>query len=107
MPFLDEIVGQAPKSIRPAIWSIAFVLGIGCMGAFGLSAIESKAQLAAAAQTAPINERLSKLESSNDKLWGTLNSKLDTISQQVTRVSTDVAVLAQRVDDSPNGRKTR
>jgi hypothetical protein len=99
MPLLDEIVSQAPRSVRSALWVLSAVIGFAALGAFGLSAIETKANAAADARAVPIVERVTKLESGQGQLWNVVNSKLDKISSDVAQTKQDIAVLSQRVSD--------
>lgn len=97
---LKDLAEIGPKSLRPALWVIAFALSSGSIGVFGMLAIESKAQAAAASAVAPALDRVSKLEAAQEQIWKTLGAKLDTISAQLVETRTDVAVLSQKVEDS-------
>ena len=98
-------IGEAPKALRPALWVLSLVIGLTSLGAFGLSAVETKAQAAASAQAAPLLERVSKLEGSQGQLWNVVNGKLDRISDDIAQTRQDVAVLSQRVNDGDKSRK--
>lgn len=98
-------IGDAPKALRPALWVLTTVITLCGLGAFGLSAIESKAQAAASASSAPLAERIAQLEGSQKQLWTVVNDKLDKITLDVAQTSKDVAVLSQRMSDSEPKRK--
>ena len=96
---IEDLIAAGPKALRPALWVIAFGIIAGVMGIAGMSAIEAKAALAATETTAPVIERVSKLEAGQQQMWSTIGSKLDTISTQLTQTRQDVAVLSQKVQD--------
>ena|ERR1700722_1892011 len=97
---LNIDLANSPKSIRPSLWVLSTAVALCGLGAFGLSAIESKAQAAALAQSAPLAERIAQLEGGQKQLWTTINDKLDKITLDVAQTSKDVAVLSQRVNDN-------
>lgn len=90
---IEELVGGAPKSIRAAVWVIAAVISIAALGGFGLSAIESKATVAAAVATEPLKGDISELKAGQAQLWNVVNTKLDAISSQLAQTRQDVAVM--------------
>ena len=96
---IEELVNVAPKSIRPALWVIAFSVTMGAIAVGGMSAIETKAALAATQATSPIVERVSKLEGEQSRTWAVMGEKLDSISAQLTQTRQDVAVLSQKIED--------
>lgn len=97
---LEDLIASGPKSLRPALWVIAFAVCSGTVAVVVMSTVESKAALAASAAVAPMSDRVSKLETAQEQIWKTMGVKLDAISEQLTQTRTDVAVLSQKVEDS-------
>jgi hypothetical protein len=97
MPEAD-LPENAPNALRWAVWAIAAAIGLGVGGFAASSAIEGKANMAAAEAVKPVEARISALEGANG--LGAINSKLDALTTTVNSVQSDVRVLGQRLDDS-------
>ncbi len=100
-----KVPQQSSSPLAWAVWSIVGVLSAMGVGIGAYSMAQGQSKIAAADATAPLVERVTKLESGQEQLWGKISAKLDGISGALADQKTQIEVLTQRVNDGAAARR--
>ena len=92
MPFLDELISGAPKQLRATLWVVFLMLGFALFGGWLFGRVSEQAEAA----TAPLADRVTKLEAAQLQISTALNA-----------ISTNVAVLAEHVKTEDKERRSK